>query len=130
MTTIGGTLGRYRILEQLGEGGMGVVYRALDPRLDREVAIKLLTEEALRDERARERLQQEARALSRLMHPNIATLFDIDSEGGEDFLVLEFVPGMTLAKALEDGPLPEARARAIALEIGRASCRERVFRVV
>jgi TolB-like protein/Tfp pilus assembly protein PilF/predicted Ser/Thr protein kinase len=120
MTTIGGTLGRYQILEQLGEGGMGVVFRAHDPRLDREVALKVLTEEALRDERARERLRQEARALSRLLHPNIATLFDIDSEGGEDFLVLEFVPGVTLAKTLEDGPLPEARARVIAHEIADA----------
>ena len=120
MTSIGGTLGRYQLLEQLGEGGMGVVYRAHDPRLDRDVAIKVLTEEALLDGRARERLQQEARALSRLLHPNIATLFDIDSEGGEDFLVLEFVPGITLAKTLEDGPLPEGRARAIASEIADA----------
>jgi len=120
MTSIGGTLGRYRVLEQLGEGGMGLVFRAHDPRLDRDVALKVLTDDAVGDARARERLRQEARALSRLLHPNIATLFDIDSEGGEDFLVLEFVPGESLAKTLERGELPESRARAIAIEIAEA----------
>jgi len=120
MTTIGGSLGRYRILERLGEGGMGLVFRAHDPRLDRDVALKVLTDDTVGDARARERLRQEARALSRLLHPNIATLFDIDSEAGEDFLVLEFVPGESLAKTLERGPVPESRARAIAIEIAEA----------
>src|SRR6266571_4872670 len=114
---IGRTLGRYRIVERLGEGGAGIVYRAEDPRLERDVAIKVLSESALADERALRRFRQEARALSRLVHPNIATLFDFDSDAGVDFLVLEFVAGETLARALGDGPLPEARARAIALEV-------------
>jgi serine/threonine-protein kinase len=117
---LGQTLGRYRLVEQLGKGGVGIVYRAEDPRLDRDVAIKVLNESGLADERALQRFKQEARALSRLMHPNIATLFDFDSDRGVDFLVLEYVPGETLARTLEDGPLPEPRARTIALEIAGA----------
>jgi serine/threonine-protein kinase len=117
---IGTTLGRYRILDRLGEGGMGIVYRALDERLEREVAVKVLRHDLLRAEAARKRFRQEARALSRLNHPGIATLFDFDSERGTDFLVLEFVPGRTLAATLESGALPEARARSIALGIAEA----------
>ena len=111
------SLGRYRIVEQLGEGGSGIVYRAEDPRLERSVAIKVLQESALRDERALSRFRQEARSLSRLLHPNIATLFDFDSDQGCDFLVLEYVAGETLAQTLAHGPLPESRARAIAIEV-------------
>src|SRR5712691_4296500 len=112
---IGQTLGRYRIVERIGQGGMGVVYRAEDPRLEREVALKVLREDALTSDEARRRFRLEARTLSRLLHPNIATLFDFDSDGGVDFLVLEFVPGESLARTLANGPLPETRARAIAL---------------
>jgi eukaryotic-like serine/threonine-protein kinase len=117
---IGETLGRYRIVEALGEGGMGVVYRAEDPRLERDVALKVLKRDALEDSAAKQRFRQEARALSRLLHPNIATLFDFDSQDGVDFLVLEFVAGETLAQSLSGGALPETRARAIALEIAEA----------
>ena len=117
---IGRTLGRYRIVERLGEGGAGTVYRAEDPRLERDVAIKVLHAHALDDENARRRFRREARALSRLLHPNIATLFDLDVEGAVDFIVLEYVPGETLARTLDGGPLPEARARAIALELADA----------
>jgi eukaryotic-like serine/threonine-protein kinase len=117
---IGETLGRYRIIEALGEGGMGVVYRAEDPRLERDVALKVLKRDALEDSAAKQRFRQEARALSRLLHPNIATLFDFDSQDGVDFLVLEFVAGETLAQSLSGGALPETRARAIALEIAEA----------
>ena len=116
----GSALGRYTIVECLGQGGMGVVYRATDPRLEREVAIKLLTSPGLSDVESRRRLRLEARAVSRLIHPNIATLFDLDSDGATDFLVLEYVPGNTLADQIESGPLPEARARAIAIEIAEA----------
>ena len=118
----GATLGRYRIVERLGEGGMGSVYRASDPRLERDVALKVLHEDPDpgRGEDRRRQLRLEARALSRLLHPNIATLFDLDSHDGVDFLVLEYVPGHTLAHLLESGPLPEARARAIALEVAEA----------
>jgi TolB-like protein/Tfp pilus assembly protein PilF len=114
---IGESLGRYRIVERLGEGGMGTVFRAQDPRLERDVAIKVLRAESLRDESARRRFRLEARALSRLLHPHIATLFDIDEDGGRDFLVLEFVDGETLAQLLARGPLPEPRARAIGMEV-------------
>ncbi len=114
---IGQTLGRYRIVERLGEGGMGVVFRGEDPRLERDVALKVLKQDALHDEDSKHRFRLEARALSRLLHPNIATLFDFDSDGGVDFLVLEFVPGESLARTLANGPLPETRARAIALDV-------------
>ena len=96
---------------------MGVVFRAQDPRLERDVAIKVLKQDALHDEDSKRRFRLEARALSQLLHPNIATLFDFDSDGGVDFLVLEFVPGESLARALANGPLPETRARAIALDV-------------
>ncbi len=114
------TLGRYRILERLGEGGVGVVYHAEDPRLERSVALKVLREDVLPDEAARVRFRAEARALARLMHPNIATLFDLDAEDGRDFLVLEFVAGESLASVMTEGALPEQRARVIATEIARA----------
>ena len=114
---IGQTLGRYRIVERLGEGGMGVVFRAEDPRLERDVALKVMKQDALHDEDSKRRFRLEARALSRLLHPNIATLFDFDSDRGVDFLVLEFVPGESLARTLANGPLPETRARAIALDV-------------
>ncbi|MGD0824817.1 MAG: protein kinase [Terriglobales bacterium] len=114
---IGQTLGRYQIVERLGEGGMGVVFRAKDPRLERDVALKVVKQDALHDEDSKRRFRLEARALSQLLHPNIATLFDFDSDRGVDFLVLEFVPGESLARTLANGPLPETRARAIALDV-------------
>jgi len=117
---LGQTLGRYRIVERLGEGGMGVVFRAEDPRLERDVALKVLKPDTLHDEDSKRRFRLEARALSRLLHPNIATLFDFDSDDGVEFLVLEFVPGESLARTLANGPLPETRARAIALDVTEA----------
>ena len=80
MAIAGRTLGRYRIVEQLGAGGMGVVYRARDERLERDVALKLLPAGTLADEAARKRFRQEALALSQLNHPNIATIYDFDSQ--------------------------------------------------
>ncbi len=117
---IGSTLGRYRILETLGRGGMGLVYRAEDPRLEREVALKVVRDDLLSSDEARRRFRLEARALSRLVHPNVATLFDLDSSDGVDFLVMEYVPGDPLSMLLESGSLPEARARSIGLEIAEA----------
>lgn len=104
---VGERLGHYRILEKIGAGGMGEVYRARDEHLDREVAIKLLPEGALSDEASRHRFHQEARALSRLNHPSIATVHDFDTQGQTDFLVTEYVPGIALSDALASGPLPE-----------------------
>ena len=82
-------LGHYRLLEEIGAGGMGVVFRAWDAHLERAVAVKLLPAGTLADEDARRRFRNEARALSRLNHPNIATVHDFDSEEGVDFLVME-----------------------------------------
>src|SRR6185503_9105085 len=98
---------KYRILEPIGAGGMGVVYRAHDVRLDRDVALKLLPEGAFADESARRRFRQEALALSKLNHPNIATVHDFDRADETDFLVMEYVAGSTLPQRLAAGPMPE-----------------------
>lgn len=100
-------LGHYRILEQIGSGGMGRVYRARDERLERHVALKVLPEAALADDTARRRFRREALALSRLNHPNIATIHDFDTLDGVDVLVMEHIPGASLDEVLKHGPLPE-----------------------
>jgi eukaryotic-like serine/threonine-protein kinase len=104
---IGQSLSHYRIESKLGEGGMGEVYLARDERLDREVALKVLLRGTLADEAARRRLRREALALSKLNHPNIATVFDFDSHEDVDFLVMEYVAGQGLEEKLSAGPLPE-----------------------
>jgi serine/threonine protein kinase len=104
---IGRTLSHYRIVEPLGAGGMGEVYRARDEKLGRDVAVKVLPADSLSDEAARRRFQKEAEALVRLSHPHIATLFDVDSTDGTDFIVMEVVPGPTLKERLQEGPLEE-----------------------
>jgi serine/threonine protein kinase len=103
----GQTLGHYRILEKLGAGGMGEVYRARDERLGRDVAIKLLPSNLVADEFVRKRLRKEAQALSKLNHPNIEILFELGSKEDTEFLVVEHVPGVTLDDRLVQGPLPE-----------------------
>ena len=105
---IGKSLSRYRIDEKLGRGGMGVVYRARDLRLDRDVALKILSGGALADARARRRFQREALALSKLNHPRIAAVLDFDTQDGIDFLVMEFVRGIPLGARVSRGALPEA----------------------
>lgn len=114
---IGQTLGHYRILEQIGAGGMGVVYRARDERLDRDVALKVLPAGTLTDEAARKRFRKEALSLSRLNHPNIATVHDFDSQEGIDFLVTELIPGVTLDDKLTVGPLPEKDVIQIGMQL-------------
>jgi tetratricopeptide (TPR) repeat protein len=103
---VGELLGHYRLLEQIGAGGMGVVYRAHDDRLNRHVAVKVLPHGTLADDDTRKRFKQEALSLARLNHPNIATVFDFDCEGTTDFLVMELLTGQTLADKLLAGPLP------------------------
>ena len=105
--TIGQTLGHYRILEKIGAGGMGTVYRAHDERLHRDVAFKILPPTGLASDAARKRFRTEALALSRLNHPNIATVYDFDFDAGVDFLVMELVTGVTLASKLALGALSE-----------------------
>jgi len=92
----GSSLGPYEILAPLGAGGMGEVYKARDPRLGREVAIKVLPAERMADEERKRRFIQEARAASALNHPNIITIYDISQAGGVDFLVMEYVRGKTI----------------------------------
>src|SRR6266571_1706130 len=108
---IGRRLNHYVILERIGKGGMGEVYRARDERLHRDVAIKVLPEGLLADEKARQRFRREALALSQLNHPHIATIHDFDREGGVDFLVMELVPGQSLDETVLAGPLGEAEIR-------------------
>jgi TolB-like protein len=103
---VGETISHYRILEKIGAGGMGVVYRARDERLDRDVAIKVLPPGLLTDETARRRFRHEALALAKLNHPNIETLHEFDTQQGVDFLVMEYIPGTTLSEKLAAGPLP------------------------
>jgi Tol biopolymer transport system component/predicted Ser/Thr protein kinase len=113
-------LGPYRILEKIGEGGMGVVYKARDTRLDRSVAIKVLPAAKVADPDRRRRFEQEAKSASALNHPNIITVYDINRAGGSDFIVMEFVAGKTLAELIEHGRLPLADALKYAVQIGEA----------
>ena len=103
--TPGSRFGAYEILSPLGAGGMGEVYRARDARLDRIVALKILTDHRSDDPDFGERLRREARALSRLSHPNVCAIFDVGSEGGRDYFVMELLEGETLAERLRRGPL-------------------------
>jgi serine/threonine-protein kinase len=104
---VGQELGHYRITEKIGSGGMGEVFRAHDQHLDRDVAIKVLPPGTLSDESARKRLRKEAQALSKLNHPNVATIYDFDTQRGVDFLVMEYIPGVTLSEKVGARPLPE-----------------------
>jgi serine/threonine protein kinase/Tfp pilus assembly protein PilF len=113
---IGSALSRYGIEEQLGAGGMGVVYRARDTKLDREVALKVLPPGLVADERARKRFRKEALALSRLNHPNIATVHDFDSVNGIDFIVMELVTGTSL-EAARGGTVGEAELTQIGMQL-------------
>jgi serine/threonine protein kinase/tetratricopeptide (TPR) repeat protein len=117
---IGQTLGHYRILDKIGAGGMGEVYRAHDERLDRDVALKILPPGLLTDEAARKRFRKEALALSKLNHPNIATVHDFDSQGGVDFLVMELVEGTSLAERISTSALSEKEIASLGSQIADA----------
>ena len=101
----GSRLGPYELETLIGAGGMGQVYRARDTRLDRVVAVKVLPEQLAFDDNRRQRFEREARVISGLNHPHICTLYDIGTEHGIDYLVMEYIEGESLAAALEDGPL-------------------------
>ncbi|MCW8984988.1 MAG: protein kinase, partial [Thermoanaerobaculales bacterium] len=111
------TVSHFLLLDQIGAGGMGVVYRAHDRRLDRDVAIKMLPEHVARDEDRRARFEREAKLLASLNHPNIATLHGLEEHEGQLFLVMEFAEGETLAERLMTGPIPIDEALPISLQI-------------
>jgi serine/threonine protein kinase len=117
---IGQTVSRYLILEKIGAGGMGVVYRAHDERLDRDVALKVLPPGVFRDDAARKRFRKEALALSKLNHPNIATIHDFDSQDGVDFLVMELISGATLSHKLHNEEISEKDVTSLGLQIASA----------
>ena len=118
--TAGTRIGPYEILASLGAGGMGEVYRARDPRLDRSVAVKVLTSSRGATPEELERFQREARAIARVSHPNICTVYDVGQEEGVPFLVMELLEGETLAERLCRGPIPIAAALPIATQIAVA----------
>src|SRR6185437_15627216 len=104
--SVGTMLGPYEIKAQAGIGGMGEVYKALDLRLDRTVAIKVLPSELAANADLRQRLEREARCISKLSHPHICTLYDTGLQGDNYFFVMEYLEGETLAQRLQRGPLP------------------------
>jgi eukaryotic-like serine/threonine-protein kinase len=116
-TVVGQTLGHYRIIEKIGAGGMGEVYRARDEHLARDVAIKVLPSGTLTDETARKRFHKEALILSQLNHPNVATIHDFDTQQGVDFLVMEYIPGITLSEKVAAGSLPEKEVLRLGVQL-------------
>ena len=118
--TAGTKLGPYEIQSPLGAGGMGEVYRAMDTRLDRAVAIKVLASHLSSSPELKQRMEREARAISSLNHPNICHLYDIGSQDGTDYLVMEFLEGETLAERLRKGALPLSEILKIGIAVAEA----------
>ena len=109
--------GKYKILAELGRGGMGVVYKAKDTRLKRTTALKFLPAELTRDKEAKERFIQEAQAAAALEHPNICTVYEVDEADGQTFIAMSYIEGQSLKDKLKDGPLDIDEAKDIAFQV-------------
>jgi serine/threonine protein kinase len=114
---VGRVLGHYRVLEQVGAGGMGLVFRASDEQLERDVAVKVLPPGMLADEAARKRFRREALTLAKLNHPNIGTVFEFGSQDGFDFLVMEYVGGLAVDAKLGAGPMPQKEVLRLGMQL-------------
>lgn len=119
---VGRTISHYVVREQIGAGGMGVVYRAHDERLDRDVALKVLSPDLASDQEFLARFRREARTLSKLNHPNVATVHDFDTEGGTSFIVMELVQGKSLIEKIRNGPLAENEVVPLAIQLLDGLC--------